>query len=235
VKDRLGNSAKDSTAIPTLLGQKCILLFVVVILAFFSCTSSPEFVSEVSVHDKVARLTIGRSDKNQVESIFGTQHGDDRNRWIYQFADRQFEISERHGLGQGALPVTAGVVPTNTRAIVGLTFNEAGIVKAIELERYFAEPFVNDYWYLVKESAKDPLEAVATIGESVGFKAAGLNKDTGTFSLEEPSSKARIDVKLDGQVLKVTSRNPHYRLANEYRAYTKRERAFTSAIADWVQ
>ena len=61
----------------------------------------------------------------------------------------------------GALPVTAGVVPTNTRAIVGVTFNEAGVVKAIEVARYFEEPYVNDYWYLVKASAKDPLEGVA--------------------------------------------------------------------------
>jgi hypothetical protein len=218
------------------LWNKCILTFVVAIVAFCSCTSSPEFVSEVSIEDKIVRLRIGQSDKNQVENIFGTEHGDERNRWVYQFADRQFEISERRqGPGLGVLPVSAGVVPTNTRAIVGVTFNEAGIVKAIEVARYFEEPFVNDYWYLVKVSAKDPLEAVVAIGESVGFKATGLDKDAGTFSFEDPSSKARIAVKLDGQVLKVTSRNPHYRLANEYRAYTKRESAFTSAIADWAQ
>ncbi len=215
------------------LWKKCILTFVVAIVAFCSCTSSPEFVSEVSIEDKIVRLRIGQSDKNQVENIFGTEHGDERNRWVYQFADRQFEISERRqGPGLGALPVSAGVVPTNTRAIVGVTFNEAGIVKAIEVARYFEEPFVNDYWYLVKVSAKDPLEAVAAIGESVGFKATGLDKDAGTFSLEDPSSKARIAVKLDGETLKVTSRNPYQRLANEYRAYTKRESAFTDAIAN---
>jgi len=222
----------------TVLWQKCVLTCVVAILIFSSCTSSPEFVSEASVEDKVARLRIGESDKNEVQGIFGTEHANDRNRWVYQFDDRQFEISERRqGPGLGALPVAAGVVPTNTRAIVNVTFNEAGIVKTIEVARYFEEPFVDDYWYLIKASAKDPLEAVAAIGESVGFKASGLDKDAGTFGLEDPASKARISVKLDGPVLRVTSRNPYQRLANEYRAYTKRESAFTNAIAssDLVQ
>jgi hypothetical protein len=218
--------------------QKDLLAFILAILTFTSCSSSPQFVSETAVEDKIARLRIGQSDKNDVESIFGTEHGNDRNRWTYPFADQQFEISERRrGPGLGALPIAAGVVPTNTRALVSVTFNEAGIVKAIEVARYFEEPFVNEYWHLVKESAKDPLEAVAAIGESVGFKAAGLDKDAGTFSLGDPTSKARITVKLDGQILKVTSRNPHHRLATEYRAYTKRESAFTNAIAssDFVQ
>jgi len=218
--------------------KKYLLSFVLAILTLQSCASSPEFVSEVSVEDKIARLRLGQSDKSQVESIFGTDHGNDRTRWIYQFADRQFEIAERRqGPGLGALPIAAGVVPTNTRAVVTVTFNEAGIVKALEVARFFDEPFVNDYWYLIKPSAKDPLAAIASIGEAVGFKAAGMDNDAGTFSLEYPASKARIGVKLAGETLKVTSRNPYNRLANEYRAYTKRESAFTNAVAssDLVQ
>src|SRR5512135_1773239 len=213
--------------------QKYFLTFIFALLTFQSCSSSPEFISEVSVEDKVARLRIGQSDKNEVESIFGTDHGNDRSRWIYQFADQQFEIAERRqGPGLGALPISAGVVPTNTRAVVTVAFNEAGIVKAVEVARFFDVPFVNDYWYLIKTSAKEPLDAIAAIGGSVGFKAAGMDKDSGTFSLEDPSSKARLSIKLDGQTLRVTSRNPYHRLANEYRAYTKRESAFTDAIAN---
>ena len=213
--------------------QKYFLTFIFALLTLQSCSSSPEFISEVSVEDKVARLRVGQSDKNEVESIFGTDHGNDRSRWIYQFADRQFEISERRqGPGLGALPISAGVVPTNTRAVVTVAFNEAGIVKVVEVARFFDEPFVNDYWYLIKSSANEPLDAIAAIGESVGFKAAGMDKDAGTFSLEDPSSKARISIKVDGQTLRVTSRNPYQRLANEYRAYTKRESAFTNAVAN---
>jgi len=209
-------------------------LFMMALLSsLYACTSSPELVSEITVEDKIARLKIGQSSKSDVESIFGTEHGNDRNRWAFNFDDRQFEISERRqGPGLGAIPVSAGVVPINTRAVVTVTFNEAGIAKRIEVARFFEEPFVNDYWYLVKEPAKEPLQSVASIAESVGFKVAGLDKDADTFTLEDPNSKARVAVKLDGQVLRVTSRNPHHRLANEYRAYSKRESALTSSITD---
>jgi hypothetical protein len=185
------------------------------------------------VEDKIAKLRIGESDKSEVESIFGLEHGNDRTRWIYQFADSQFEISERpKGPRLGALPINAGTVPTNTRAVVTLTFNEAGIVKAIEVARFFEEPFINEYWFLVKQSAKDPLESVATISESAGFKVAAMDKAAGSFNLEDPRSKARVSVKLDGHVLKLISRNPHHRLANEYRAYSKRESALTNGISN---
>jgi hypothetical protein len=207
-------------------------LVILPFLTLWSCASSPEFISEISVEEKVARLRIGQSDKSEVENIFGPDRGKERNQWIYHFADRQFEISERHqGRGLGVLPVSAGVVPTNTRAVVTVAFNDAGLVKSIEVARFFDEPFINDYWFLVKESAKDPLESVAAIGESIGFKVAALDKAAGTFRLEDPASKARIAVKLDGPILKVTSRNPHHRLANEYRAYSKRETALTNGIA----
>jgi hypothetical protein len=209
------------------------LLMIALLLSLYACTSSPELISEGSVEDKISRLRIGQSDKSEVESIFGFEHGNDRMRWAYNFDDRQFEISERrYGPGVGVLPVAAGTVPTNTRALVTLTFNEAGVVKRIEVARFFDEPFVNDYWYLVKEPVREPLQSVAGIAESVGFKVAGLDKDADTFTLEDPNSKARVAVKLDGQVLRVTSRNPHHRLANEYRAYSKRESALTSGIAD---
>jgi len=215
-------------------------IFVVIfaILAFHGCNTSPEFVSEISVEDKIARLRIGQSDKGEVESIFGPDHGNDRNLWIYNFDDKQFEIYERRqGPGMGALPVGAGVIPTNTRAVVSIRFGEAGIIKGIAVARFFDEPFVNDYSYLVKPSAKDPLESIASIGESVGFKVAGLDKDAGTFGLEDPNSKARVAVKLDGSTLRVTSQNPYKRLANEYRAYIKRESALTNGIlnSDLVQ
>lgn len=202
-------------------------------LAVGGCSSSPDLISAVSVEDKVARVSLGRSDKNGVESIFGTEHGNDRNRWVYNFSDRQFEIFERRqGPMLGALPIAAGTVPTSTRALVTVVFNEAGVVKRMEFARFFEEPFIDDYWYLLKGGAKEPLRSIAEIGESIGLKAAGWDRDSGTIFLEDPGSKARINVTLNGEVLKVTSHNPHNRLANEYRTYTKRESAFTDRIAD---
>ena len=213
--------------------KKHLPMIIVATLILYGCNTSPEFVSETSVEDKVARLRIGQSDKSEVESILGSDHGKERNRWTYQFADKKFEFSERRqGPGLGALPVGAGVSPTNTRAVVILSFSEAGVVKHMEIARFFEEPFVNDYWFLIKEAAKDPLESVAAIGETVGFKVAGLDKNAGTFNLEDPGSKARVAVKIDGATLKVTSKNPHHRLANEYRTYTRRESALTSAISN---
>jgi hypothetical protein len=222
----------------TLKLNKWIDVLFIALLLTCACTTSPQLVSETSVEEKVARLKLGQSDKSEVEGIFGVEHGNDRTRWIYNFADRQFEVFERRqGTGVGAFPITAGVVPVNTRALVTVTFNEAGIVKRIEVARFFDEPFINDYWYLVKESAKQPLESFGGMGESVGFKVTGLDKDAGTFTLEDPASNARIAVKLERQTLRVTSRNPHHRLANEYRVYSRRESAYTNSIAgsDLVQ
>lgn len=209
------------------------MLLLITLAVVSACSTSPELVSEVMVEEKIARLRLGQSDKTEIESIFGIEHGNDRNRWAYYFSDRQFEISGRQqGPALGALPVSAGIVPTNTRALVVVTFNEAGLVKRIEIARFFEEPFVNDYWYLIKGTVKEPLEGVAGLGEAVGFKATGMDKDAGIFTLEDLNSKARITVKLDGQALHMSSRNPHHRLANEYRTYTKRESALTDSIAD---
>jgi hypothetical protein len=216
----------------TLKRTRCLHLLILALISY-GCVHSPQFVSETAVEDKIARLKIGQTGKSEVEMIFGPEHGYDRNRWVYHFADTQFEIGMAgQGAGNPSIPIAAGVVPTNTRALVTVTFNEAGILKRIEVARFFGEPFVNDYWYLVKEPSKEPLQAIAGIAESVGFKIAGLDPDAGTFGLEHPASQARIAVKLDGQALRITSTNPHHRTGIEYRVYSKRENAFTNGIAD---
>ena len=205
-------------------------LLLLALLAIYGCSSSPELVS---VEDKIARLRLGQTGKIEVESIFGVEHGNDRNRWAYNFSDRQFEIFERRqGAGLGALPITAGVIPINTRALVVVTLTRLASLNGLKSRASSTNRSSNDYWYIVKETAKDPMESLASLGESIGFKAAGLDRDAGTFTLEDPNSKARIAVKLDGQILRVTSRNPHHRLGNEYRVYSKRESAFTNSIAE---
>jgi hypothetical protein len=212
---------------------RCTDVLLLALISVYGCVTSSQFISETTVEDKIARLKIGQTGKSEVEMIFGPEHGYDRNRWVYHFADTQYEITRAgQPSGSPSLPIAAGVVPTNTRALVTVTFNEAGILKRIEVARFFGEPFVNDYWYLIKEPTKEPLQAIAGIAESVGFKVAGLDPDAGTFGLENPASKARIAVKLDGQTLRITSTNPHHRTGIEYRVYSKRENAFTNSIAD---
>jgi hypothetical protein len=102
----------------------------------------------------------------------------------------------------------------------------------LEVARFFSEPYVIDYWYSVKDSAKEPLRSIAKIGEGAGMKVIGLDNEAGSFTLEDQSTKAKITVKLDGTTLRLTSRNPHHRLGPEYRAYTKREHALTDRIAN---
>jgi hypothetical protein len=213
--------------------MRCLDVIALVLMSVYGCDTSPQLISETTVEDKIARLQIGQSGKWEVETIFGPEHGNDRNRWVYHFADRQFEINRAgQASGNPTIPIAAGVVATNTRALVTVEFNEAGILKRVEVARFFNEPFVNDYWYMVKQSAQSPLESVVSKGESIGFKVTGLDQTAGTLGLEDPASKAHIAVKLDGQTLRITSTNPHHRLGTEYRVYSKRETAFTTSIAD---
>jgi hypothetical protein len=102
----------------------------------------------------------------------------------------------------------------------------------LEVARFFGQPFVNDYWYKIKDTAREPLRSIAKIGEASGLKVVGLDNQAGTFSLEDLNTKAKIAVKLEGTTLRLTSRNPHHRLGSEYRIYTKREYALTSGIAN---
>jgi hypothetical protein len=209
------------------------VLTVAVLLAASGCTTSGQVISEQSMEERIATLRIGQTTKAEVESALGLEHSIDRNRWAYNFSDSVFEIAERRqGPGLGILPISAGVFPTNTRAVVTLAFDERGVVQRLEVARFFTDPFINDYWYVVKEAAKEPLESIAKLGEAVGMKVVGLEKDVATFTLEDNGTKAKIAVKLDGKTLRVTSRNPHDRLASEYRAFAKREYALMNSIGN---
>ena len=201
------------------------------LVAIYGCTNSGQMIAEGTLEDRIARLRVGESTKSDVERILGHDHDTDRNRWSYNFSDTVYEVAERrYGPGMVVLPFNAGVVPTNTRAVVLMSFNDSGVVKHLEVARFFDDPFVNDYWFLVKKAGAEPLESVATLGESMGMKVVGLDKDAGTFTLEDVGTKAKIAVKLEGQTMHLNSRNPHHRMAPEYRAFIKREYALTSSI-----
>ena len=208
-------------------------LTVAILLAVAGCSTSGQVISESTMEERINALRIGHSTKTDVEKTLGLDHSSDRNRWGYNFSDTAFDISERkQGPGLGILPISAGVFPTNTRAVVTVAFNDTGVMKRLEVARFFEEPFINDYWYSIRDATKEPLDMIAKIGEAAGMKVVGLDKDIGMFTLEDNGTRAKIAVKLDGQTLRLTSRNPHHRLASEYRAYAKRESALTSRIAE---
>jgi outer membrane protein assembly factor BamE (lipoprotein component of BamABCDE complex) len=203
------------------------------LLAIAGCTTSGQTISASNIEERIAALRVGQSTKAEVEGLLGTDHTTDRNRWFYNFSDTAFDISERkQGPGLGIIPVSAGVVPTNTRAVVTVAFNDSGVIKRLEVSRLFEEPFVNDFWYAVNDAATEPLDSIAKLAESFGMKVVGLDKEAGSFTLEDKGTRAKVMVKLDGQTLRLTSRNPHSRLSSEYRAYAKRESALTSRIVE---
>ncbi len=215
----------------TVFKRRIYGLVMLALVAIYGCTNSGQMIAEGSIEDRIALLRVGETTKSDVERILGHDHDTDRNRWSYNFSDTVYEVAERRfGAGMAVLPFNAGVVPTNTRAVVLMSFNESGIVKHLEVARFFEDPFVNDYWYLVKKAGAEPLESIATLGESVGMKVVGLDKSAGTFTLEDVGTKAKIAVKLDGYTMHLNSRNPHHRMAPEYRAFIKREYALTSSI-----
>jgi len=215
----------------TVFKRRIYGLVILALVAIYGCTNSGQTIAEGTIEDRIAQLRVGETTKSDVERILGTDHDTDRNRWSYNFSDTVYEVAERrYGPALGVIPLNAGVVPTNTRAVVLMSFNDSGVIKHLEVARFFEDPFVNDYWYLVKKAGAEPLESIATMAESVGMKVVGLDKDAGTFTLEDIGTKAKIAVKLEGQTMHLNSRNPHHRLAPEYRAFIKREYALTSSI-----
>lgn len=213
--------------------QRVLLLFAVAAAVAVSACGPSQMVSETSLEERLAGLKIGQTTRSGVASALGTDRGNDDKRWLFYISDSAFSVrANQHKFFGGILPVTAGVTPTNTRAIIMVSFDDAGVLSRLEVERFFEQPFVNDYWFQVKDSAKEPLRSFAGIADSMGFKVIGLDKDAGSFALEDSSSLASIAVMLQGQTLRLTSKNPHDRLASEYRAYRKREAALLTRIAD---
>ncbi len=194
--------------------------------------ASVQVVSERDVEQRVSSIVLGQTTLVEVEGLFGTSHNKEQSRWVYNLSDTAYGMAHRRsGKLSGMFPVAPVVAPTDTRAVITVWFTETGIVKGLEVTRYFDAPFTNDYRYLVKASEQNTLESVTRIGESSNLRVAGSDKASGTFALEDGSGKARINVKLENQILHITSRNAHDRLSTEYRVFAKRERAFADKIA----
>jgi len=211
------------------MARKAILL--VALLSIQGC-SSGQLISQQTVEEKLARVTLGRTTTADVEATFGTPYLKDKRLWVYNLADTEPGFTEiKSPVMPGLIPPMPTTVATNTRALITMRFNEAGTVKGLEVARYFSDPYMHDYWYLLKESPANQLESVALLGESSGFKVLELDKAARTFTLQDASSKARMAVTFDNQMLHITSTNPHDRLSAEYRVFVKKESAFTDGVA----
>ncbi len=209
----------------------------IAIWAVTGCNAA-QVVSERAFEEKVERLRVGQSSRTEVETLLGAADVVERHRLVYYFADMEFGIGvRRYAPPSGPLPMAAGAFPSNTRGVITAGFNNAGKLRLLAVERFFDEPFINDYSYAIKVSAKETLETISQIAADQGFKAVDLNKESGTLTLRDDQTKAQIDVKLAGQTLRLTSKNPHSRTSNEYRLHSRRENNLTAAIASaaWAQ
>jgi len=199
-------------------------------LAVSGCPSG-QLISQQSVEEKVARVTLGQTTNSEVEATFGSPNLKEKQLWVYSFSDTEpgFKTIDSR-IGASLIPPIPTTVITNTRALITVRLSDAGIVKGLEVQRYFSSPYTQDYWYLLKESSDKPLEAVARIGESNGFKVVAFDKAAGNFTLQDPSTKASMTVTLQGQMLHITSTNPYDRISNQYRGFVKREGAFIDTV-----
>ena len=214
------------------IARQAILAALLPALLLAHACSSGQLVSEQTVEEKLAKVTLGRTTMADVEAAFGAPQLKDKRLWAYNLADTSVDFAEvRTPIMPGLIPPLPATVPTNTRALITVRFNEAGTVKGLEVSRYFSAPYTHDYWYLVRESSENNLNSVARIGGSSGFKVLALDKAARSLTLEDAGSKARMAVTLDNQILHIISTNPYDRLSNEYRVFVKRETAFIDGLS----
>jgi len=207
--------------------------FVLGLLVAQGCAPKTEFVSQQAVEEKVSRITLGQTTMPEVEAIFGVAQLKDARFWAYNMADTTMDFTEvKTRIMPGMIPPMPTNVPTNTRALVTVRFDEPGTVKGLEISRYFSAPYIHDYWYLVRPGPENPLESAARLGEANGFKVSGLEKSARSIALESTGSKARINVSFENQILHITSTNPYDRLSAEYRVFVKRESAFIASLLE---
>ncbi|HEY7163528.1 MAG TPA: hypothetical protein VIB79_03110 [Candidatus Binatia bacterium] len=169
-----------------------------------------------------------------IQAIFGPPQLKESQFWVYNLSDTEADFVEFKTplMGRTVSPLPFSLmsnVPTNTRAVITVRFNDAGVVKAFEVARYFSRPYVQHYWYMVKPETG--LDKIARLAEASGFKVDAKQSDPGSLTLEDPNNKARIAAQLDGETLHITSTNPYDRLSVEYRVFVKRETAFIESLS----
>ena len=201
-------------------------------IVFIQGCASVQQISQQSVEDKVGQIRLGVTTMSEVERILGTQYGSENRRWFYNLSDTAVEIAPgKIGKLSGILPVAPATVSTNTRALITVGFTDDGKVNALEVARFFDPPFINDYWYRIKDGASNVLEFVMRAAEANDLRVEESYKSVGILTLEDSASNARMVVKLENQTLHITSTNPHDRVTTEYRVFTKREHAFINKIS----
>ena len=177
------------------------------------------------------RRLLGLTTKEEIENLFGKEHTTEKFSWSYNLSDTTVGVSQSSRMGWSAVFPLSVATDKNTRALITVGFNEHQTVSALEVQRFFNTPFTNDYFYLSKHD-KDELDSATRAGELSNFRVAEVDKTAGQFLLlADGASDARIIVRLEEQILHITSINPYDRVSNEYRVFRRREAQFIERIS----
>ena len=198
---------------------------VIALLVANGCTAVRS-VSEEDVQQKVSKIKLGLTTKEEIESLFGKEHTTEKFSWGYNLSDSAFGVSQSPRNGwSGLFPITVTTVHTNTRALITVTFTDHQTVSTLHVKRFFNTPFVNDYFFL----DPDPeLNSAENVGDS---RVSGFDKSAGKSVLEDGSNNGQIVVEFKQPILHVRSINPYDRLSNAYRVFVKRETEFIETIS----
>jgi hypothetical protein len=216
--------------------QVCHYMFLAV-LAAYGCARG-QYISQEKLQEKVGKIEVGSTTQMEVENLFGKPYMTENHSWTYSLSDTGYESSPnilassigRDRAKRQVIPIPA-ILPTNTRALVTVSFNENDRVIALEVSQYFNRPFINYYHYFLGR-ADHTLDSAIRAAEMSNFRIAELDKSAGRFLLlEKGASDARIIVKLGNEILHVTSINPYDQMSNEYRLFRRREAQFIERIS----
>ena len=212
--------------------------WVFIFLLFANGCFAGRSISQEKLQEKVGKIQVGLTTQKEIENLFGQPYMTESHSWTYSLSDAGLEnspnIVPRSEQGR-PIPIPM-VLPTNTRALVTVKFNENDTVDALEVAQFFQIPFVNYYHYFLHRSTERTLESASRAGEMSNFRVADFDKPAGRFLLlENAASDARIIVKVEKQILHITSINPYERTSNEYRVFRRREAQFIDRISASIQ
>ena len=201
-------------------------------LVFATGCATGQFISQEKLQEKVGKIQVGFTTQKEIENLFGKPYLIENRSWTYGLSDTGLDNSPRFVTSNGRVIPIPTIMPTNTRALVTVRFNENDTVNALEVAQFFNNPFINYYHFFLDRVTDGTLESVMRAGEMSNFHAADFDKSTGRFLLlEKGASDARIIVKLENQILHITSMNPYDRLSNEYRLFRRSETQLIERIS----
>ena len=206
-------------------------------LVFATGCATGQFISQEKLQEQVGKIQVGFTTQKEIENLFGKPYLIENRSWIYSLSDTGLDNSpniisvSRAQTRNRLIPIPA-IMPTNTRALITVRFNENDTVNALEVAQFFNNPFINYYHFFLDRVTDGTLESAMRAGEMSNFHAADFDKSTGRFLLlEKGASDARIIVKLENQILHITSMNPYDRLSNEYRLFRRSETQLIERIS----